>query len=186
MVAAGRSGGGSPGRRGRRPGGRSFTCGRCGQVHEGPPLAYGADYPDAWAAIPEPERPRRVALSEEQCIIDQRDFYVRARLAIPVLDGPGPFEWGVWVSVGPKSFLRMAELWTSPGREREPPYTGWLQTDLPGYPPTLGLRCRVLTQPVGERPLVELETSKHPLALEQRRGMTSARVQEIAEQLLHP
>jgi len=43
----------------------------------------------------------------------------------------------------------------------------------------------VHTQPVGVRPVVELEPTDHPLAVEQRTGITVARVQEFAEQLLH-
>jgi hypothetical protein len=80
----------------------------------------------------------------------------------------------------------MAELWSTPGREGEPPYVGWLQTELPDYPPTVGLKVRVQTRPVGERPTVEVEPSAHPLVREQREGITSQRVREIAERLLHP
>jgi hypothetical protein len=39
---------------------------------------------------------------------------------------------------------------------------------------------------LGERPSVELEPTSHPLAVEQRNGITVARVHEIAETLLHP
>jgi hypothetical protein len=41
-------------------------------------------------------------------------------------------------------------------------------------------------EPVGQRPLVELEPTDHPLAVEQREGITIARVQEFAELLQHP
>ncbi len=164
----------------------TFICSRCGEVHEGPPLAYGADYPEAWAEVPEAQRRRRVVMSEEQCIIDRQDFYVRARLVIPVVDGPEAFEWGVWVSLGQKSFLRAAELWSTTGREQEPPYAAWLQTALPGYPPTVGLKGWLQTRPVGERPTFALEPTDHPLAREQRDGITMQRVREIAEMLLHP
>ncbi|MFE7803030.1 hypothetical protein [Nocardia sp. NPDC057440] len=41
------------------------------------------------------------------------------------------------------------------------------------------------TQPIGNRPLVELEPTDHPLAVEKRTGITSARVHWIAEQILH-
>ena len=79
------------------------------------------------------------------------------------------------------------QLWTTPGRESEPPYFGFLCTELPLYQPsTLGLKTMVHTQPVGYRPTVELESTEHPLAVEQRTGITLARVQEIAELLLHP
>jgi hypothetical protein len=37
----------------------------------------------------------------------------------------------------------------------------------------------------GVRPHLELEPTDHPLASEQRTGITVARVQQIAEQILH-
>ena len=43
----------------------------------------------------------------------------------------------------------------------------------------------VYTRLVGERPYVELELTNHPLAIEQRKGITQERVQEFAEKILH-
>ena len=51
--------------------------------------------------------------------------------------------------------------------------------------PSLLLKTRVHTQATGQRPLIELEPTDHPLAVEQRTGITMARVQQIAESLLH-
>lgn len=52
-------------------------------------------------------------------------------------------------------------------------------------PSTINLKTNVHTRPIGERPLVELEPTEHPLAVEQRTGITRDRVREIAEALLH-
>jgi hypothetical protein len=163
-----------------------FTCSRCGEVHAELSFSFAFAAPIYWYATPEPERSKRARLGEEQCEIDGEHFFVRGRISIPVHDGPCPFQWVVWVSLSPSNYQRMGELWHQPGREAEPPYFGWLSTELPGYPSTLNLRTLVHTQPVGERPLIELEPTDHPLALEQRHGITIARAQEIAEQLLHP
>lgn len=90
-------------------------------------------------------------------------------------------------SLSGANFERVHSLWTTPGREQEPPYFGWLSTELALYDPTtLQLKTHVHTQPVGQRPLIELEPTDHPLAVEQRTGITLARVQEFAETLLHP
>jgi hypothetical protein len=89
------------------------------------------------------------------------------------------------VSLSPTNYQRLMELWYQPGRESEPPYFGWLQAQLPLYPPTLNLKTMVHTQPVSMRPLVELEPTDHPLAVEQHQGITMKRVQEIAELVLH-
>ncbi|HTJ32767.1 MAG TPA: DUF2199 domain-containing protein [Dactylosporangium sp.] len=50
----------------------------------------------------------------------------------------------------------------------------------------MSLKTHVHTQRVGKRPHIELEATDHPLAVEQRTGITLSRVQEFAELLLHP
>jgi hypothetical protein len=163
----------------------SFTCSRCGQVHEGLPLSFSADAPVHYYGVPEHERARRAELSSDQCVIDGEHFFVRGCLDIPIHGGGDVFRWGVWVSLSEKSFLRMSELWETLGRESEPPYFGWLSTRLPMYPDTIELKTNVHTRPLGERPFIELEPTDHPLAIEQRSGISLARAREIAEGLLH-
>lgn len=121
-------------------------------------------------------------------VIKGEHFFVCGRLVIPVTDAApsAEFDWGVWVSLSRGSFTRALSLWTTAGREREASYFGWLSTELPLYQPsTLSLKTHVHTQAVGQRPLIELEPTDHPLAVEQRAGITLARVQEIAETLLY-
>ena len=149
-------------------------------------MAYGAAAPAYWN--PAMAADETCLLEEEQCVIRLEHFFIRAMVVLPVLDREPhtQFEWGVWVSLSPASFERMTSMWTTPGREQEPPYFGWLATQLPYEPTTLNLKTNVQTQPVGKRPLVQLEATDHPLAVEQRTGITMARVQEIAEAIRHP
>lgn len=119
-------------------------------------------------------------------VVKGEHFFVRALIRLPVLDADHDFEWGVWVSVSEESFLRMSALWEQQRREAEPPIFGWLSTDVPIYAPsTLNLAAMVYTQPVGLRPLAQLEASEHPLTVEQHDGIRLTRVQEFAERLLH-
>lgn len=162
-----------------------YVCGGCGQVHDGLPFSYGSDAPAPWR--PEFDADERSVLEQEVCVIQAQFFFVRARLVIPVLDADGDFDWGVWISLSQTNFARAMELWETPGREREPAYFGWLCTHLPVYPvETQNLKTKLHTGPVGTRPHVVLEPTDHPLAVEQRTGITVRRVQEIAEHLLHP
>ncbi|QVL32701.1 DUF2199 domain-containing protein [Telmatocola sphagniphila] len=147
-------------------------------------MDFGADAPAPFYSIPQAEQDARCELTSDLCMIDQKEFYVRGCLEIPVIDGPRPFVWGVWTSLSKHNIKRMAELWESPGRESEPLSFGWLCTSLPLYPETLLLKTNVRTRPVGYRPLVELEPTDHPLAIEQRNGITMKRVRELAEALL--
>jgi hypothetical protein len=162
-----------------------FTCTTCGQYHMELPMCFGQPAPALWLQMPEAERARRGELSSDQCVIDDEHYFVLGRIILPVVDGPEPFCWLAWVSLSKENFLRASERWCAEGRESEPPYFGWLQSALPYSPTTLSLRTNVLTQPVGQRPLIELEPAEHPLSVEQRRGITMARVREIAEAALH-
>lgn len=56
---------------------------------------------------------------------------------------------------------------------------GWLSTELPIYPDTINLKTNVHMRAVGIRPLIELEPTNHPLAMEQRNGITRLRVDDI-------
>lgn len=162
-----------------------FNCSTCGQYHAVLPMCFGQSAPALWLQMSESERSKRGALSSDQCVIDEKHYFVLGRIILPVLDGPQPFCWLAWVSLSERNFLRACELWDSAGRESEPPYFGWLQSALPYSPPTLSLKTQVHTQPLGERPLIELEPTDHPLSIEQQRGITLARVREIAEAALH-
>ncbi|MFH9575624.1 DUF2199 domain-containing protein [Streptomyces sp. NPDC017454] len=118
-------------------------------------------------------------LSSDQCVIRAEHYFVKGLIEIPV-------SWGVWVSLSRESFSRAADVWNRPGRECEKPYFGRLTTDLPVYSPTtLDLKTHLHTRPVGERPYVELEPTDHPLAVEQRTGITLDRVQKMASAVFH-
>jgi hypothetical protein len=159
-----------------------FHCSCCGQRHDELPFSYGAVAPAYWQ-----EGVADSVLSDDQCVIGGQHYFVRARLVLPVREAGCEFEWGVWISLSRTNFVRMAELWADPARVGEPPYFGWLSTELPVYEPTtLNLKTMVHSQPVGVRPTVELEPTDHPLAVEQRTGISMARVRDIAERLLHP
>ena len=128
----------------------------------------------------------RVKLGEELCVVDEAQFFIRGRIVVPIVDQPEPFVWLVWVSLSASNFDRTVELWEQPGRESEPPYFGWLSSDLPGFTPsTLSLKTHVHTQPVGQRPEIKLEPTDHPLAVAQRQGVSMAQVQAWVELALH-
>jgi len=148
-------------------------------------MCLGPSAPALWYTLTDTERCARAELSSDQCVIDRTHYFVLGRIVLPVTDGATPFVWLAWVSLSEKSFLRTSELWHVAGRESEPPYFAWLQSELPYEPTTLNLKASVQTMPVDERPIITIEPSDHPLSVEQRQGITMARVQQIAEAALH-
>jgi hypothetical protein len=135
--------------------------------------------------IPVDELEQRVVFTPDQCVIDGKDFYLRGRILVPVTGLEEQFVWGVWAEVSPINFVRTNELWTVEGREAEPAFPGWLNTQLPVFGDTFNLEVSVQTQRVGKRPHFTVVDEEHPLAVEQRYGITMRRVEEIAEGMLH-
>ena len=72
-------------------------------------------------------------------------------------------------------------MWTVEGRESEPPFPGWLNTQMPLFGDTINVEVSVQTQPLGRRPHFTLTDPEHPLAIEQREGISVRRVEQIAE-----
>jgi hypothetical protein len=148
--------------------------------------SFGWDYPVQYLLIPEHERERRVELTTDACIIDEKWFFVRGCLEIPVHDHEEPFSWGVWCSLSQENFRRYEELFTQVDRQPGESFFGWLCSAILGYPDTQLLKTMVRVRPWPTRPFVELEPTVHPLAVEQREGITGARAREIAERVMHP
>jgi hypothetical protein len=147
--------------------------------------SFGWDYPVQYLLIPEQEREGRIQLSSDACVIDEKWFFVRGCLEIPVRDHEELFSWGVWCSLSQDTFQRYEELFDQVDRAGES-FFGWLCSAIPGYPDTQQLKTMVRVRSWPTRPFVELEPTNHPLAVEQREGITVARAREIAERVMHP
>ena len=164
-----------------------YKCSCCGEFHEGLPLDYGAKFPQYYLEIPPEERSERVYVTDDVCVVDEEFFFIRGCVEIPVLDSDEVFIWGVWCSLSEKSFGRVTELWDVEDVESEPPFFGWLNTSLPKtiYSETLSLKTNIYLKNDNQRPFIEIQPTKHPLAVEQQNGITTKRIQEIAEIILH-
>ncbi|MXN80136.1 DUF2199 domain-containing protein [Burkholderia sp. 4701] len=66
------------------------------------------------------------------------------------------------------------------------PFFGWLNTQLSVYLETINLKTMVHLRDDGIHPYVSLEPTDHPLALEQRNGISAKRVAQIYREVMHP
>jgi hypothetical protein len=159
----------------------AWTCRCCGQPQEGLPLAWGPLAPAPYEALPEGERETRARINADLCIIDDREFYIRGLIELPIVGRAEVFSWIAWCSISAASWQRMGDLWEAPDRDSEPPFFGWLASALPYEPGTLGLKTNVHFRPPGVVPSIEIEPTDHPLAVAQRDGMAIADIIAIAE-----
>jgi hypothetical protein len=162
----------------------TYTCATCGETHTGlPDLAF--DAPFHYRSMTEEDRRRLAILTSDTCVIAGEDYFVRGCLQLPIHGHHEPFTYGVWVSLSAKNFRRFEELFESKDPVTEPPYFGWFSNRIDGYPETLNLKARVMLRQHPLRPLIELEPGDHPLAVDQRNGITIDRVLKILEAHRH-
>ncbi|MBR0896963.1 DUF2199 domain-containing protein [Bradyrhizobium tropiciagri] len=161
-----------------------FKCASCDEWHEGMP-GFGAEAPLYFYSLPDDERAGRCVLDADTCIVDQKYFFVRGSLEIPVHGEDEPFIWGVWVSLSEQRFREFVACLGLAERAHVGPFFGWLSAEIDMYPSTENLKTHLHLRDNGVRPYIELEPTNHPLAVEQREGITVDRVAEIYAHYVH-
>jgi hypothetical protein len=154
-----------------------FKCRTCDEWHEGMP-SFSADAPLFYYGVPVAERAHRCVLTSDTCVVDDLHRFVRGRLEVPVIGADEPLAWGVWVSLSEPNYREFVGSFDTAERTHVGPYFGWLSAALPLLPSTENLKTMVHLQSNGLRPLIELEPTDHPLAIEQRIGITIDRLGE--------
>ena len=161
----------------------TWKCPTCDLEHDDLPLCFGIDAP--WRAlVPESEFDQRVELTSDLCVVDEKTFFVRGHIEIPIHGYPEPLAFAVWSSLSEQSFLHMNERWEEADRDADPPYFGWLCSPIPVYPKTIHLKLSVQSRPPGLTPLFTVEPTDHPLAVDQHNGISVERWHQLAHQLL--
>ena len=160
----------------------AWTCRCCGKQFDTLPLDWCWEAPFHWPA--EPSRELGDKLDDHFCAVGEHRF-VRGCLEIPIVGTNDLLVFGVWGSLSQTSFERVVSTWSSDDGEGES-FFSWFSNRLPEtlYPDTLSLQCRVHLRGRTTRPRIELAPTDHPLAVEQRHGISIDRVIEIATALM--
>jgi len=163
---------------------KKVRCATCGEERE--LLAMEPNYarPDAYYQVPAEQRDYLTSFSNDDGRIrnaddTERRHFLRVLLSVPIRGTRNDFAWGVWVEVSASDWERAYDLWDDPKQGQQPPFPGRLANALKGYEETLGLPGRVRLVAPKESPLFELDAGvDHPLAREQRAGVSAERVVE--------
>lgn len=163
---------------------RDWTCPSCGDKHVGL-FDLSVDAPGYWRGPIEPLPNSQVrsssnVLTQDFCILDGEHFFVRCVLELPIIGVPEQrFGFGIWSSLSKKNFDLYVENFDRSERSHLGPWFGWFSNRIRGYPDTLSLKCQLHTRDDRLRPLIELELTEHPLAIDQQRGITFDRILEL-------
>lgn len=168
-----------------------WKCGSCDEWHSGPCLDFSYDWPVYWTdahrelsrnagefSYDSQGRPDTF-LDEDYCAIEDRDFFVRGIINLPIVGTNESLRWGVWGSLSRENFEKLIRMHEDPKRAELSAMFSWLSTRIPEYPDTLNLKMYTNIQEPGWRPFFELEPSEHLLSREYHRGISPERVKEI-------
>jgi len=162
----------------------SWACRCCGAQQADLPLDFFSSAPASWASVPEDQRGAAGnKLDEDLRMIGSKDFFVRGCVEIPIIGQDEIFVWGLWVSISESNFRRVLDLWSAEV-ENEPSIDGYLGNNVTSYPAALGLVAQLQLRSGNQRPKILLKPTNHPLALDQRNGISLTRVEELVSLLL--
>ena len=163
--------------------GTTYQCSCCGQEYAELPLTFGSEFPDYYYSVPPGEK--RIELAESLCVVDDEHFFHRGRLTIPIKDYDQDLIFNVWTTISKDNFIKRNTLWNDPRRIEEKPYFGWLQTTVPTYSNTINIKTIAIENEVGLIPTIEIIEEEHPLAIDQKDGITLDRAMEIVDLILN-
>ena len=163
-----------------------FVCTVCGQYHDERLLDAVAPVPDRWLEL---SRWQRVRSRRARSICRIRDglrdrFYLRGIVELPVAELDDSFRWGVWAEVGREDFERAWKRWDDADAAGDE-YRGTLDNHLPYPAETRGLAVLLRERGGDDVPLIEVLEDAHPLAHEQRSGISVERADELAAPYVH-
>lgn len=146
-------------------------CSTCGKIHEGFSLSFIQPFCDLDL------NSEGTYLTDDLCVINNEDYFIRVILEIPIMNHAEPFLWGVWVSQSKENFEFYKENFD---KNLEGRHTfGWFSNVLPGYENTLNLKTQSCFQEQGTRPIIEIGECDHQLYKDFIHGITLKRAQEI-------
>src|SRR5688572_13369322 len=133
---------------------KTYTCATCGREHgDLPHIGSAAPYQWADRFANDPNS----LFTNDLCIIEGRDFFVRGVIEIPVHGYEHEFGWGVWVSHKKENFEVYREHFDS---GEIGPFFGWLATEIAYYgQSTLELKTMAHYRAGGLRPRIVLDES---------------------------
>lgn len=158
-----------------------FFCKQCGEWHEELLSDFSLRLPDEVTRLSYLERYQRARFNADFCTLDDNRYFIHCMLKIPFnyTESDSFFGWGLWVEVNRDQHDLHMEHW-SRGADDTEPFRATIANNLEGYPDLVGEEVYVKLYDA-HRPLLHFPAiSHHPLAVEERNGLSFERHHELA------
>jgi hypothetical protein len=160
-----------------------FVCRVCGEFHAERLLDIRTGLPDPIFELSDGERAERASLADDFAVLDNRRFFVRGLLEIPIPELETAFGYGVWLEVGQAQFTHLIEHWQSP--DQFDAFEGVLANELGPNTGTTGLHAHARPVAADKLPAVTLSDGDHDLIRDQQSGVSAERSDELAAVVQH-
>ncbi len=162
----------------------SYKCNICGKFHDNLPMDISYKNPADYFKVSPNERAKRIQNTEDVCVIDNNEFYIRGVLPLPVIDSNDEFRWGVWARIEEQDFMIYLKYWDGNIPENLPALSGRLSGEIKDYPESDMLPVEIYLQSKNQRPIFKVLSAKTPLGIDQEKGITLEKVHSFVEPLL--
>jgi hypothetical protein len=156
-----------------------MKCPCCGKEVEPHQMDVAFGLPDAVFALSEEQRAARASMHSDLCSLDDRRYFIRGVVYVPVQQLGIDFGWGVWAEVSADTFRRYRELYDQDGSS-EPPAAGILANTPPGYA-AIEQALEIHFGPADQRPLFKPTASDSEFYREQIEGLPVRKWHRIIE-----
>ena len=155
-----------------KDGREKYVCQCCDKEYDQIPFCFGTDVPISFYSVPPKERDERIEMEQSLCVIDEKYFFHRGRLEIPIIDHQENLMFDVWLSISKENFEIRMDDWNNPNRIKNEPYFGWLQTQISTYKDSINIKARAIEESLGAIPKVEIGDENHQLTIDQENGIS--------------
>lgn len=154
------------------------------------PQIFFCSNPHDFEDLDDEAKQSRAKVSADLCSIDNQRFFVRALVEIPInseepktgTEKSHLMIWGVWVQLDARDFFLLMEKWND---DSEMQLKGTLNNIMPEYENTLNQPVMLTTRKGGMRPLVTFDILEHPLAQDQKNGISWVKFENLVDTLIH-
>lgn len=161
----------------------SYICSTCGKEHEGLPADWGFRLPDEVHELSYLDRYARSRSNADLCTLDERRYFVRGVLAVPLAEQDDSFGWGIWAEVDRGTHDDYVRTFND-DESTLTTKAGKLVNTVRGYSETRELPVHICFHGGNTRPTFVFPPEvAHGLAHEQRQGISRKRHHDILESL---